>query len=349
MVIPIIYPSALQFWLNARNQRDVQRLQETRILSTITANSRLTHDSALLQRAMDRIHVDPPMMLFSPTAGTRMSNQLVSCKTLSAHLPTNSFYVLEEWEDPSENESCFVMIASPELCFLQAAAEMSLPQLILLGFQMCARFIADTYSPTGQSAITPITSVAALKSYLTRVKRVKGIQNARRAVRFILDNSNSPMETLLGMMAVLPYFLGGYKLPRPYLNLEVALSREGANVFGRPTCSCDLTWTIEKVIIEYDSNLTHLSVNQHAQDKKKSTALSLSGYQLINATASQLKDLWMTDQFFNSVRTALHIRSNKERLDKTVDIRRKLFLQLKKQLFITASGESLMSIPGELQ
>ena len=44
---------------------------------------------------------------------------------------------------------------------------------------------------------------------------------------------------------------------------------------------------IRTQLLEYDSNLTHLQIRQHFLDKKRGTALTLSGFKVSSLTAEQ--------------------------------------------------------------
>ena len=141
------------------------------------------------------------------------------------------------------------------------------------------------------------------------------VQKAKLAIRYALDHSNSPMESNLATLALLPWRYGGYNLKAPKLNLDVNLSETGAEHLGRETICCDMVWIEEKVVLEYDSNLAHLSPDQHAKDKKRITALSLSGYQVISVTANEVRSFRAVEELFLRVRRALGMKTNPERVE----------------------------------
>ena len=89
-----------------------------------------------------------------------------------------------------------------------------------------------------------------------------------------------------------------------------------AKLFGRESCHGDIVWPKRKVVLEYDSNLTHLSPEQHAYDKRRQTAYGLSGYNLISATAEDIRDLNTLDAFFKIVRKALGQRAEFAKYDR---------------------------------
>ena len=98
----------------------------------------------------------------------------------------------------------------------------------------------------------------------------------------------------------------------PVLNLDVDLSETGAEHLGRKSVCCDMVWTKEKVVLEYDSNLAHLSPSQHAMDKKRATALALSGYTVISVTAQDIRNFSSIEDLFMRIREALGMQTFKK-------------------------------------
>ena len=77
-----------------------------------------------------------------------------------------------------------------------------------------------------------------------------------------------------------------------------------------------MVWLEEKVICEYDSKLTHLSANQHDYDKRRLTALTASGYNVISITPEQLRNRNSMDLLFRSLRKTLGMRPFEKELEK---------------------------------
>ncbi|MBQ9032357.1 MAG: hypothetical protein IJ106_13035 [Parasporobacterium sp.] len=132
-------------------------------------------------------------------------------------------------------------------------------------------------------------------------------------MKHILDNSNSPMETKLAMAAVLPFLQGGFALKHLEMNRYVALTPQGRALLGIDSCCCDMVWDQEKIILEYDSNLTHLEARQHAMDKKRASALSMAGCKVISITADVLHNFTAFEKTFLSLRWTLGMRTDQHR------------------------------------
>ena len=84
----------------------------------------------------------------------------------------------------------------------------------------------------------------------------------------------------------------------------------------------------EKVIVEYDSNLTHLNKSQHSYDKNKAAALTDSGYKVIPFTAKAVNDFYSIETNFTILRRALHKRSRNNLMTLNEEKRRNVFLDL---------------------
>lgn len=114
--------------------------------------------------------------------------------------------------------------AGPELVFLQMAAHSALPDLVLLGLELCGCFSRDALNPIDGSAeakLRPATSVARIGAFLSRVKSVNGLGRARQALRYMADNAWSPMEAVVAAMMMLPLVEYGYEFGHCTLNLRV--------------------------------------------------------------------------------------------------------------------------------
>jgi hypothetical protein len=57
-----------------------------------------------------------------------------------------------------------------------------------------------------------VTSVAKLKAFTLSASRIRGAGNARRALKFVMDDAWSPMEAVVATMLAMPVEKGGYGL-----------------------------------------------------------------------------------------------------------------------------------------
>jgi hypothetical protein len=84
------------------------------------------------------------------------------------------------------------------LVFLQVALEYSIHELIYLGLQICAYREGDH----------PRCTVEELRTCAEELRGHRGRRKALRAIRYLADNSRSPMESILYMFLRLPNALG---------------------------------------------------------------------------------------------------------------------------------------------
>ncbi|MBR2789543.1 MAG: hypothetical protein IKD70_02840 [Eggerthellaceae bacterium] len=184
-----------------------------------------------------------------------------------------------------------VLIASPELAFVQEAERRSLGQAIMCGCELCGAYVL--LGPDGRPLAKPGT-----RPPLTTAARIRetvdglglcGTACASRAAGYVLDGAASPMEARLALLLCLPTRLGGYGLPRPALNAPAALSREAFAVYPHSPCRLDLYWPDARFDVEYDGGEFH-AADAHAKDVARTAALKLDGIEVLMLTKAQVFD-----------------------------------------------------------
>jgi len=185
-----------------------------------------------------------------------------------------------------------VAVSSPELCFIQMATELSLIELIELGYEFCGTYRLDRINESEQSfrKDLPLTNIALLNSYVSRASGQKGRVAAQKAIRFIADNSASPMETILALLLTLPYRLGGYGFATPLLNCHIEVPGGAGRKTAKSQYYCDLYWSDAKVAVEYDSDAFHALPDRIAKDAIRRNALLSIGVTVITVTRKQIKN-----------------------------------------------------------
>lgn len=138
----------------------------------------------------------------------------MSCHVWNSHVPGLCFARL----NGSNNA-----IPLPEILLLQMAESLSKPQLIALGHELCGRYaLRPTISPgPATTDLPPASSASSIMELLRGVRGLHGITALRRAVPYIRDNSYSPMETSLSVMAQLPLEESGYQVGDVTLNARI--------------------------------------------------------------------------------------------------------------------------------
>lgn len=137
--------------------------------------------------------------------------------------------------------------------------------------------------------------------FLSNARGFKGIVVARRAVRHIIANSASPMETNLAMMLCLPYALGGYGIAQPKMNHRVDIPDSLRHCGDSSYRICDLYWPDAALAIEYDSDLAHAGIYKTASDAVRRSTLEALGMAVMSITWPQVVDAAVFDHLAHLV------------------------------------------------
>ena len=254
----------------------------------------------------DTLGLSMPLHILVGSGNARKTARRLDCHVSTGQFPSGSFIKVT----PK------MAVCSPELCFLQMASELALPELVVLGYEFCGGYRLDkTGEPQrGFRDDGPLTSVARLGAYLARTSGMKGHKNASRAMRYLVEGSNSPMETVLCMLLTLPYRLGGYGFTQPLLNGDLgvangrakttgavrnsARSREAAGtiaVMRRATKQVraskfygDLYWPDKRVDVEYDSDAYHSASDKHYKDSTRRNTIVAAGLTVLTVSRWQI-------------------------------------------------------------
>lgn len=170
------------------------------------------------------------------------------------------------------------VVSSPELVFLELSKELNFHQRVLLGIQLCSSSPNDT---------PPLTTTRKLKRFINACPYHGGYKVAVNALRYIVDNSWSIMESLLYMLLTLPNSYGGFGLTGAKLNQSIVLPKKGGwqktnKVFA------DLYWEAAKLVVEYDSIEFHNSALSWTRDSQRQVTLERNGFKSLSVTTAQI-------------------------------------------------------------
>lgn len=177
--------------------------------------------------------------------------------------------------------------AGPELVFLQMAQRTSLLGLVALGYELCGSYSHFGPLISGFYERNPLTSVKRISDALDLLGRHSGISEARKALRYVLDGSASPMETVFACMLVLPNDLGGEGLVFPNLNWMVELDTLGKKMTGHGTAQVDIAWPDKKIGLEYNGGPYHTDPQT---DQLRREALSRKEWRIYTADIDRMVD-----------------------------------------------------------
>ncbi len=185
------------------------------------------------------------------------------------------------------------------LVFLQVAQEYSIHELIYLGLQICSY----------REGNRPRSTVEELRACAEKLQGHRGRRKALRAIRYLENNSRSPMESILYMFLRLPNALGGCGFNEIVLNKEIVLAK------GNKTYFADLYVPSCKLDIEYDSKEFHSSASELSKDRERAAHLEAEGYRVVSVGYSQLSNLEafrnLTRQLSRLIGKRIYIRARK--------------------------------------
>lgn len=229
---------------------------------------------------------DAPIDVLLLDAGERRQSKWVSCHVWNTPIPAGAFHRV-----------CDMYVSSPEFVFLQMASKVTLRQLVALGCELCGTYVL---LPEGSAhpmslddcptRVAPLTNVEKIKKFVDKAGKAHGRAKALRALRYVVDGSRSPMETMAYMLLCLPPKLGGYGFPKPKMNADIPLDEEGRLIAQRRSCWGDLCWKKATLDIEYHGDV-HVGAAQMKSDVGRELGIEHMGWRVITVTSSQVLDL----------------------------------------------------------
>lgn len=311
--VPIIKYSALEYWLDGTDRYYYLAPDA----HTIEKDFNFKIDDDFACKLAKEYNLILPLNLMVPDNYKRNHTDQCQFYKWIKNIPRNSFYRLLDRGNEDEN----IYVCSPELTFCIAAKMFSPAETILIGNMLCATYVFDNNDGMKQRARQQITTSKKIKNYIDKAECFKGIKNARNAAKYIVDNCNSLREAQIATIASIPIKNGGYGMPEFEMNGEVHVRKEYSGGLGRKILKCDIVWQMEKVVVEYESNMTHLDKNQHRYDKRRSTALAGTGYKAIYITNDDINSLSKIDDTFFMIKKALHQRYSNAKFEQFIDLR----------------------------
>jgi very-short-patch-repair endonuclease len=190
-----------------------------------------------------------------------------------------------------------MLVASPELVFLDLANDLDIHRLIYLGLQLCSH-------PAGRPEKS-VTTKRRLESFVAKAAGRRGHRRAARALQYIEGGSASPMESLAFMVFTLPHSLGGYGLRGAVFNHEIPLDAEQRRRLRQKRCYADLYYRAARVAVEYDSFRHHRMPADQARDMMRAAALERQGISVIRFGSTQIYNREACEEFARNLATRL--------------------------------------------
>ncbi len=208
-----------------------------------------------------------------------------------------------------------VCLSSPQFLFLQLAPVLSEIELIKLGLELCGFYSCWSLpSLTGGKqqdssdttyGLMPVTSLSKLSTFVEHRKNTRGAVNARKALRWVLNNSASPAETAVYLLLCLPRHRGGFGMPKPVFNARVRVTTSTTHQNRYP----DLYWQAHSLDVEYQSDYAHTGNWKRYRDSQREVELEAEKITVLPLTRLQLENVDDFEAFAASVRRNLGRRA----------------------------------------
>lgn len=157
-----------------------------------------------------------PLDVLVPTRSNQIRMAHVRQHSIWQKLPPHSIL----WLDENSR------VTSPELTFLQAATYLSLPMLVLLGYELCGHFSRTADEPLEGNVeinIPAATSTEEIAAYLNSFTRMSGLALAKEALSYVSNHALSAPEAVLATIYSLPVQEAGYGMGPVALNERIVV------------------------------------------------------------------------------------------------------------------------------
>lgn len=203
-------------------------------------------------------------------------------------------------------DESFLCVVSPEVLFLEMAAQLSGIELVKLGYELCGVYSLPMSQPNyagtprGFSRRKALTSVERLTAHVASQGSNRSVKKARWALRYVLDGSASPRETELSMLMVFPRKLGGYGLEKPEIRHEFATSSDVLLFLSGKSAAFDLHWPDAGVLLRYGDRTCRGDADERKR-KQRQTSLESSSSRVLHITNRDFRYVERLDEVANAV------------------------------------------------
>ena len=286
----ISHLSALRYW---RRDEGLGTSELVEGLSLDNATKSVRDCNRLLSAKMDTdafpMHMSEgnPLYVLVGCKGARRYASTLVPRVWQGPVPANAFRRIGP----------HIYVSSPEFVFVQMASTLSIVELAQLGNELCGGYYLQRVSGFGEHTDKqPLTSRADLKRFALCVATARGAKKALRALRWVCDRCNSPMETNVLLMLCMPSRMGGWQLPLPAVNKPIEVGKRLARYVGGRLYAPDFMWEVHKagkrayVTAEYDSSEHHDDADDAQHTRIRRNDMKVMGYLVTSINASQVAD-----------------------------------------------------------
>lgn len=255
-----------------------------------------------------------PVSVLVNDASARRQSMIVRSRYCPNDLPAGSFYKIRD----------NLYLACPELVFARMGNLVSEMRLAEIGLNLCGRYYKNLDTGNIHDRYELLTTPAKLAKYLEKVPDMRGSSKARMALRWVLANSGSPMESKMKLQFGNPLWTGGLGLPFTHMNYDVSAGRLAGLTEQNDFC-IDLANPDLKEGAEYDGEESH---QDSSKDKRRRNALEALGWHvtpidksvLYNAEATKKAGLQIARHLGLRIQFPKHWEKKYEHLRKELDL-----------------------------
>ncbi len=295
------YDTALAFW-NCPDRRAARRpldkLECDRALAD-AKNGVPDRVAAWLEEQPEFSWLRRPLDIVVPDKDRFRVSSLYRFHTQQGLFPAGSLYPLAAFANSSARYR--VLVASPELCFVQMASEVGDIEAAEIGCELCGDYalapdgeVRDSTAQTGKSGFIfckSRTTPEKLRDYAEQACFMPGVQRARRAAKWVVGRACCPRQTQLALALSMPRRRGGFGLPKPLLNMVLPLSVEERELLGVRVLRPDFLWPEQGVALEYAGKSKCAFDEARKQDERKRILSEVRNLELVRLDEGQFEDL----------------------------------------------------------
>ncbi len=161
-------------------------------------------------------------------------------------------------------------------------------QAIGYGFELCGTYTPDECSKEEPKRLPLLSNAQRLMAYADSARGLHGVEQARSAARYVLDNSASVKEAEIAMMFILPRSKDGFAVKRPKLNYCISCDPEDETLVSYDGFEIDMFWIDAGVGMEVQSEKHHGVLAgggyKWVKDARRRNTLQFFGNTIIEAT-----------------------------------------------------------------
>ena len=279
MPVFVCSESALQHYRCALWPAERESSPQTVDLSEAVSHRRDIDLLSLTGLGLPSPSTDTPLHVLVPSVERRARSRSVVPTVWGGALPKGAFRKVQR----------DAYVSSPEFLFLQMACVLDPVSLVELGMELCGTYRRNAVNDQTVYDQPILTTPRRIEGFLNRAGSVHGGNQARQALKYVVPNSASPLETIVYLLLCLPRRLGGYAFPTPKLNATIKLGKWGRRHTLRRSSVPDLYWQDEKTDLECHGKMHELE-ERRTEDSMRRKALERMGVEVIELTYDEVKD-----------------------------------------------------------